>query len=257
MQGIYLIVCTRNKKSYVGRSEDIDKRIRNHFYTLRKGIHQNVKLQHDYDKFGPEAFEVKRKKLRTLRECMEAEQYHLDSGKHKYNIGRSSTTGDNLTDHPDREEIIARRSQSFKATLAGMSPEERSEKYGKFGSKNGMYGYEHSEEAKASIGKANKGNSYAKGAKRTDDQKAKLSAIASARTGEKNPFYGKSHSEETKAKLSAMHTGRILPTISIKVRVGKKVYHSCSAAAKEIGCSVATIGNRVKSEKFPEYSYVS
>nr|DAF93427.1 MAG TPA: intron associated endonuclease [Myoviridae sp. ctshb19] len=256
MQGLYLIVCTRNKKSYVGRSEDIDKRIRSHFYTLRKGIHQNVNLQRDYDKYGPDAFETKRMKLRTLRECMEAEQYHLDSGKHKYNIGKSNTCGDNLTDHPDREEIIARRSQSFKATVAKMTREERVEKYGKFGSKNGMYGYEHSDEAKASISRANKGNSYAKGAKRSDEHKAKLSAVASTRTGEKNPFYGKSHSEETRKKIQEANKGR-LPPNTLKVRVGKKVYESATAAAKDLGCAVASIRNRIENPKFPDYSYVS
>lgn len=256
MLGIYLVICTRNKKSYVGRAQDIDKRLERHFRELRLGYHHNVNMQRDYDKYGIHAFTVKRQRLSSIAECKLAEQIHIDSGKHKYNIGKSNVCGDNLTLHPDRVEIIARRAASCKASMDKLTNEERKLIYGKPGDENGMYGRTHTEEAKKIIGDRHRGNSYAKGIKRSDETKAKLSAIASKRTGETNPFFGKSHSEETKAKLRKANKGK-LPTNTLKVKVGKKIYESASAAARDLGCAVASIGNRIKSPKFPEYSYVS
>lgn len=47
-----------------------------------------------------------------------------------------------------------------------------------------------------------------KGKPLSEQQKAKLSEIASKRVGEANPFYGKTHTKETKAKLSAAARAR-------------------------------------------------
>jgi len=47
-----------------------------------------------------------------------------------------------------------------------------------------------------------------KGRAMSEEQKAKLSEIASKRVGDANPFYGRTHTEETKARLSAAATGR-------------------------------------------------
>src|SRR5690606_31520062 len=100
-----------------------------------------------------------------------------------------------------------------------------------------------------------KGNQYAKGSKRTSEQRAKLSKIASERTGENNPFYGKSHSEETKNKLSQKMKGKLPPNTK-KVEIDGKVYPSASKAAKELGVATATITNRVRSKKFPTYRFL-
>lgn len=256
MQGIYLIVCNKNGKSYVGRSVDIEKRLKRHFRSLEKGTHENVLLQADYDKYGRKAFSTKVKQIASVQKCKEAEQRHIDSREHKYNIGLSSTCGDNLTLHPDREEIIARRNASCRETLARLTTKEKKELYGNAGADNGMYGKTHTESARKKISKAQKGNQYAKGAVRSEEQRKRLSEVASARTGVANPFYGKSHSDETKEKIRQANKGR-LPPNTLKVKVGKKVYESATAAAKDIGCSVASIGNRIKNPNFPEYSYVS
>ena len=66
-------------------------------------------------------------------------------------------------------------------------------------------GVEFSEEHKAKISAAQKGNSNCKGYKHTEETKAKMS---DAKRGECNPQYGKPLSEETKAKISASMEGK-------------------------------------------------
>ena len=55
-----------------------------------------------------------------------------------------------------------------------------------------MTGRTHTDATKRKISEINKGNSYAKGFKRTPEQRARLSEVASQRTGESHSsFYGR------------------------------------------------------------------
>lgn len=54
--GVYQIFCTATKKSYVGSSSNITRRIQTHKQHLEKGCHNNRKLQKDYDIHGKDAF---------------------------------------------------------------------------------------------------------------------------------------------------------------------------------------------------------
>lgn len=55
---IYVIRCAGNGKVYVGRSEHISERFRNHAYRLRHGYHANKGLQADFDKYGESMFSI-------------------------------------------------------------------------------------------------------------------------------------------------------------------------------------------------------
>lgn len=55
-QGIYCIENTCNGKRYIGKSVDIEKRISQHKYSLKKNKHHNQYLQNSYDKYGKGAF---------------------------------------------------------------------------------------------------------------------------------------------------------------------------------------------------------
>ena len=78
------------------------------------------------------------------------------------------------------------------------------------GEKCYMYGKHHTDESKAKISAAKKGQTH------TEDVKAKMSAT---RKGENNPFYGKTHTHETKARISAANRGRV-HTDETKARIG-------------------------------------
>ena len=50
--GVYTLTCKKNGMVYVGESLNLEQRIRDHVRNLKKGLHSNVHLQSDYDKYG-------------------------------------------------------------------------------------------------------------------------------------------------------------------------------------------------------------
>jgi group I intron endonuclease len=54
--GLYKIVNTATGQCYVGQSQRVQKRIKEHFRLLRWNKHTNPHLQHAYNKYGPDAF---------------------------------------------------------------------------------------------------------------------------------------------------------------------------------------------------------
>jgi group I intron endonuclease len=58
IMGIYKIVNTVNGKAYVGQSQNIKKRITEHFRLLRANKHSNPRLQNAFNKYGEEAFQA-------------------------------------------------------------------------------------------------------------------------------------------------------------------------------------------------------
>lgn len=56
MYTIYRVCCTKNQKSYVGKTGNARSRRLQHFAQLRRGNHDNRRLQEAYDEYGKEAF---------------------------------------------------------------------------------------------------------------------------------------------------------------------------------------------------------
>jgi predicted GIY-YIG superfamily endonuclease len=56
--GVYQIICGVNGKRYIGQSSCINKRIISHRTSLANGYHPALKLQNEFHKYGPGAFEV-------------------------------------------------------------------------------------------------------------------------------------------------------------------------------------------------------
>lgn len=76
--GIYKIYCKVNKKSYIGSSNNIRKRMKEHFNNLNKNKHYNKNLQRAFNKYGSENFlfeilEICDEENRFIRE-----QYYID-----------------------------------------------------------------------------------------------------------------------------------------------------------------------------------
>ena len=93
-EGIYKITCKENGKIYIGRSINIDERLKSHKRSLVAGRHINKKLQTDFNEYGEDAFVFEVEKytgvpLDTLYyESYYAEKY--DVFNNGYNKGKLS-----------------------------------------------------------------------------------------------------------------------------------------------------------------------
>ena len=84
--GIYCIVNVCNQKKYIGSSKNLYRRLMSHRSALRKGIHENKKLQNSWNKHGEDNFQYY-----ILEYCQESnliskEQYYINHIKPWYNI---------------------------------------------------------------------------------------------------------------------------------------------------------------------------
>lgn len=94
---IYAIRCSCNGKVYIGRTQDLERRMREHLNALRKGTKDNCRrvncgFQSDFDKYGESNFKlhileknVPQEKLRS-RESYWIEQYRSSDPRHGYNL---------------------------------------------------------------------------------------------------------------------------------------------------------------------------
>lgn len=238
---------------YVGSTGDIKNRLNRHIYDMRSDRHGNMNVQNLYNM--NHTFVVTLHRVESRESAFTIEQLFID----RYlslgiclNISLNAKGGDNLTNNPNRENIIERMKAGTLKWMQSLTPEERKLLFSKPGELNGMYGRTHTDEVRAKIVELHTGNSYRKGFKASDETKAKMSEIASQRLGEKNPFYGKTHSDETKELLANNKRGT-KPTNSNKLEIDGVTYLSQADAAKALGISNGLITYRLKS-KNPKYS---
>lgn len=262
MYNIYIIHNKNTGKFYVGRTGNYKNRWKSHRTLLRRKVHPSKYLQDSWNKHGEDKFEFYiMEELSTLEESIEMEQMYLEDYLHEtYNrCSNSMGGGDYISNHPNKEEIIKKISNTLKITYGNMTFEEKIEKYSMPGIDNPMYGKKHTEETRKKIsdkvskhyenhGSYRKGKTFVElfGEEKSLEMKKELSDNASKRTGENNPFYGKKHTEETKKKISDNTKGRI-PSNTRKVMVNGIEYESATKAGKLLGVVTATITHRIKS----------
>jgi group I intron endonuclease len=192
--GVYKITNTLcpEGKYYIGYSCNINRRWGIHKSTLRGGYHCNIRTQRAYEKYGSECFDYE-----ILQECENEEEAKnielsyledLTIRDKLYNLHYNSSGGDLMTYHPNKEQIIERMKNTQKEQISKMTKEERQERWGQSGEKNGMYGRTHTDEVKRLYSEMHKGNTYRLGKKASQETKEKMSVIASERLGEKTLF---------------------------------------------------------------------
>lgn len=189
-QGIYCIEHVNSGKKYYGSSLNITKRFSQHKNSLIKNKHHCIYLQRAVNKYGIEAFNfyiVEETKEKTKQELFLMEESYIKQGINLYNIG-SVGGGDNLSKHPDKENIIRRRTETILNNLSLLTKEEKDKRFVHTkGSSNGNWKNGNSRKMCPIC------------------QKVKISAVAKTcmdcqtydRKGTKNPFYGKKHSDKT------------------------------------------------------------
>ncbi len=94
--GIYGIVNKQEKKVYIGKSNDIERRWKEHKNELSKGTHRNKALQESYNNYGADAFIYK-----IIELCPES-QYGLIELEY---INKYATKGKAYNVYSDKDEL--------------------------------------------------------------------------------------------------------------------------------------------------------
>lgn len=116
--GIYVITNTLNNKEYVGSSKNLQQRKQSHFSKLKRGVHENFKLQNSFNKYGKDFF-----KFNILEECplevlLERELFYLISKDPFFNICKipNGTTGYKHTEEC-KKHMSSLKSKAYKEGL--------------------------------------------------------------------------------------------------------------------------------------------
>lgn len=259
MTGIYEIINIITNKSYIGSAKNIENRWKRHLKDLKNNKHHNIYLQRSFNKWGESYFKLKILELCNENELLIKENNYLKLDN-LYNISKEAKGGDNLTNNPNKEIIIEKIKKTINENIENMTIQERKEKYGHLGEKNGMWKKQHSIETKEIISKKNKGkfigeNNPFYGKKHTEKTKKIISEFAKTRIKDKNGFYGKTHTEKTKKILSEINKGKYNGNQNKEFFIDDKLYFSLSEAGKDLNVHATTIRYRLNSDNFKNYKY--
>jgi group I intron endonuclease len=252
--GVYKITNTITGKYYIGYAKDIYKRFKEHRNTLKNDNHQNIILQRSYNKYTLDSFTFEiLHKFDNVEDAKNKELEYLENLEIRpllYNIHYNNSGGDTLSNHPAKEDIIKRRTNTANENFSKMTDQEKKDKYGQPGEKNGMFGKTHTEKVKKILSESSKNKSK--------EVIKKISEYSKTRTGNKNSFYGKKVSDENKNKISESNKARKnnIET-SKKITIDNINYNSLSEASKKLKIPIPTISWRIKSKtkKFENYKY--
>ena len=233
ISAVYKIISKSTGLFYIGGSTQLKRRWKKHFYDLDKGLHHSFKLQELYNKVGKSDFY-----LDIIEECKSEEvsileQKYLDMHdiSKLLNVSKNAIAGDLISYHPKRDLITVKTSESLNKRYKQMTREERSFVYGMKGDENPNW------KGGVSIHYCDCGNKMSYYVDRC--------IKCTDKTGENNPFFGKLHSDKSKKLISDKNKGR-LPINTKRVSVNGIEYDSGSEASRIIGCSTATIFNRIR-----------
>jgi len=189
--GVYQITNTANGNRYIGSSVNIRTRWKWHMRSLRKQTHYNYHLQNAWNKYGEDSFTFEVLEYCEKERLIEREQFYIDNEKPSYNI--APIAGSGLGCHLS-EETKLRLSE---ARMGELNPNFGNHASLSEGHKQKLSearkGIKFTEEHKANIGLAKRGNTYRRGSTASDETREKL----------RLSHLGHVHSEETKTKMSA------------------------------------------------------
>jgi group I intron endonuclease len=158
--GVYKISNNLSDRYYIGYSTNVNKRFCTHRRKLKQNYHDNIFLQRAYNLDGEDTFKYEIIHIcDTQDEAKEIElQYLTDLNIRDklYNLNYNNSGGDLMTNHPNKEVIREKIIASCKEKLSKMAPEERKQKYGNCGERNGMYGKTHTDEVRKKLSEINK-----------------------------------------------------------------------------------------------------
>ena len=242
--GTYKIFCIIDSKLYVGSSKNIEKRFRIHKSQLNNNTHHNIHLQRAWNKYGEHNFIFE-----PISICKESELKNKENEllkaldfKNNFNIGKRASGGDNLSNNPNKKEIIERRTKTINDKMQKMTQEERRIKYGKHKSKNPNW---------------RGGKTFCECGNRINSNSNSCIECVD-RSGDNNNFFGKHHSEDTKEKMRLQKTGKPNRHQNKPFTINNERFECLSEAERKTGIVAVTIHFRIhsKNPKFSHYMFV-
>jgi group I intron endonuclease len=184
MKGIYKITNLINQKVYIGQSDRLKSREREHFYRLERKEHNNEHLQRAYDKYGRDNFIfecIEETDDLSNRELFWINEYGGINSELNYNLKDPLTMKwSNYTRVKQSKSIMGEKNPNFGRTWTQKQKDEASKKK-KGVSLEKRIGKEKADLAKINMGKGQLGRKH--------PQKVK-DKIRKANEGENNPAYG-------------------------------------------------------------------
>jgi group I intron endonuclease len=168
--GIYTITNIINNKVYLGYTRNFYYRKNDHFKLLKRGTHDNCKLQNSFNKYGIENFtfeilEECEEKFLSSQEHYWANLLNVHNDKYGYNILPTNPDSSPMRHSP---ESIKKMSETHKIRWIGKTlSDEQKAKMAEARKKVGI-----SKEGRKRI---NEGTAKRRGSKMSDEQKKKIS----------------------------------------------------------------------------------
>lgn len=126
MIGVYAIVHSTSRNAYVGSSNNIERRIKEHLNDLRASRHFCKYLQNSWNKYGEQSFEIKTiGKCETLKEAREVEEAFLECFIETLYNSKTTAIGFKSEEHPAK-----RPDWHMKTIRQRLTDEERKQKFG-------------------------------------------------------------------------------------------------------------------------------
>lgn len=196
ISGIYEIVNIMTGERYIGSTKNIAARWREHRRALHKDKHHSFLLQQAWNQCGPVGFEFRILEICETAALLEREQSFFDTLNPAYNIAKQAGVRGPMSEF-GRDKIAE--------------------------SNKRRTGWKMSDEGKARISRANKGNRSTKGQKRDPEAVAKTAAA----------HRGRKRTLETRAKIAAALHGSVKPPRTAEYRAKISAAHKGRAKSPE------------------------
>jgi group I intron endonuclease len=103
---LYEITNTITNTKYIGCSKSVNRRWKEHITKLNNNTHENTYLQRSWIKYGADAFIFNiTHTTNTLNEMYELETVLISNCDNKFNLASGGKGGDNITNHPNKDQI--------------------------------------------------------------------------------------------------------------------------------------------------------
>jgi len=173
--GVYVIESVIDNRKYVGGTCNLRNRLKEHKFSLRRGVHENPNLRNFYNEYGNNHLKFSPLEFCSEENLSAREQFYLDSLQPSFNVHKSTKGRLGL---PLSYETKRKISEANKIAQKGK--------------KGPMDGKQHTEETKRKL------SEIAKKRRLSEATKQKISASLKGRP---SPTAGRPLSEEHKQKL--------------------------------------------------------